>query len=364
MMGSDCERCHSETTWKGLAFDHNKTAYRLLGRHNNARCVLCHPDDKYKETPRLCNTCHKKDDRHKGGLGTKCEDCHVEKGWEVAQFDHDRKSTYPLLNKHSQVKCTSCHLDGKFKGTSRLCNTCHRKDDKHKGIFGIKCEDCHNEKKWSETQFDHDTKSVYPLLPKHNQIKCAGCHKDDWVKGKLKTACISCHQRDDKHTTTAGFGTKCETCHIERDWKEIVFDHDRKTRKLLQGKHKQAKCVSCHKSGRLLDKMPMLCVDCHEKNDMHKGKFGPMCGTCHNERNWKETYFDHTDQTGYQLVGKHLGPKCVDCHKVRIYEDEQFRKDCIYCHAKRDVHNGKEGKKCESCHNEMNWKPIAKTNEK
>ncbi len=356
MMGSDCERCHTEKNWKDLAFNHSKTAYKLLGRHAEAKCIKCHLDDKYKETPKTCNACHKQVDQHKGSLGTRCDDCHIERSWKETLFDHDRKSTYPLLFKHKQAKCTGCHAGDKYKNTTRLCNSCHQKDDVHKGIFGTKCETCHTEINWTESSFDHDRESTYPLLFKHKRIKCAGCHKGDWVKGKLKTDCLSCHRKDDKHKNI--FGPKCASCHIERDWKEIVFDHDKQTRKSLQGKHKQAKCADCHKSGRLNDKLPTLCMDCHEKNDKHKGTFGPMCDTCHSEKNWKETYFDHTDQTGYQLVGKHLGPKCVDCHKVRIYEDEHFRKDCIYCHTKQDVHKGKEGKTCETCHNEMNWKQI------
>ena len=358
MMGSDCERCHSEKTWKKLAFDHNNTAYKLLGRHNEVRCIKCHLDDKYRETPKQCNICHKKDDKHKGHLGTSCEDCHTERSWKEAQFDHDRKSTYSLLFKHRQVKCASCHLGERYKGTPLLCKSCHKKDDRHKGIFGTKCDDCHAEKDWKETQFDHDRNNAYPLRLKHKQVKCESCHKADWTRGKLKTACISCHQKDDKHQNI--FGSKCETCHAEKDWKEIVFDHDKQTRKPLLGKHKQVKCSDCHKSGRLNDKLQAnLCFDCHEKDDKHKTAFGPMCDTCHVEQNWKEILpYDHYEATDYRLTGKHVGPKCVDCHKRRIYEDEKFRADCDYCHTKDDVHKGKEGKQCETCHTAVGWKDI------
>jgi len=360
MMGSDCERCHSERSWKTVFFDHNKTAYKLLGRHSDAKCVLCHLDDKYKETPKLCNACHKKDDKHKAIFGSKCETCHVEKNWKETLFDHDQKTTYPLLFKHKQIKCASCHKDDWIKGKLKVaCISCHQKDDKHKGIFGSQCETCHAEKDWKENLFDHDKKTTYPLLFKHKQVKCASCHKDNAAQGKLKITCISCHQKDDKHKDI--FGPKCEICHIERDWKEISFDHDKQTNTPLLGKHKQAKCAGCHISGRLTDKLvTTLCVNCHEKDDAHKGTFGPICDTCHVERSWKETYFDHYKETDYQLLGKHIGLKCVACHKRRIYEDETFRSDCYYCHSKEDVHKGKDGKECELCHNETLWKQIIK----
>jgi hypothetical protein len=357
MMGTDCERCHNEKSWKKLAFDHDKTAYKLLGRHGEAKCYKCHLDDNYKDTPKQCNTCHKKDDAHKSIFGTQCGDCHAERGWKTTQFDHDNKTPYPLLFSHKQIKCAACHKDDWSKGKLKnACISCHQKDDKHRASFGTKCDDCHTEKNWKESLFDHDRKTPYPLLARHQQVKCTACHKVDWVKGKLKTACVSCHLKDDKHKDS--LGQKCETCHLEKGWKEINFDHDKQTKAPLLGKHKQAKCSGCHKSGHYADKMPTLCLDCHQKDDMHKGKFGPMCETCHSEKTWKETFFDHYVETGYRLLGKHVGPKCVACHKVRIYEDEHFRKDCIYCHAKNDVHKGKEGKVCEKCHTEELWKKI------
>ena len=67
------------------------------------------------------------------------------------------------------------------------CVSCHQKDDKHKATFGTRCDDCHAEKNWKETLFDHDKKTPYPLLARHRQVKCAACHREDWVKGKLKT---------------------------------------------------------------------------------------------------------------------------------------------------------------------------------
>jgi hypothetical protein len=364
MMGADCERCHSVKTWKKVVFDHDKTAYKLQGKHREADCVKCHKDDRYKETPKLCNSCHKKDDTHKGIFGNRCDDCHLQKNWKDTLFDHDRKSTYPLLFKHKLVKCASCHKDDWVKGKLKTaCISCHQKDDRHKGNFGTKCETCHVEKDWKEILFDHNKNSTYPLLFKHKQVKCASCHKEDWVKGKLKTACISCHQKDDRHK--GSFGTKCEICHIEKDWKEIVFDHEKQAKSPLLGKHKQAKCTGCHKSGRLADKVPALCLDCHEKDDIHKNKYGPMCDTCHIEKNWQETFFDHVAESGYRIVGKHVGLKCWNCHKTRIYEDETFRKECYFCHAKNDVHKGKQGKVCESCHTEMiSWKQIIGKNPK
>jgi len=358
----ECKECHTEHKGRDAhiaefdtsKFDHAETDYILKGKHLDpkVKCKDCHPSGKkYRDAPVICNGCHKKDDKHKGGLGTDCAKCHVEKDWKTTNFDHD-KTDYKLLGKHKDVKCLACHINNKYKDTPKLCDSCHKKDDKHKGAFGPKCETCHDEKSWKEILFDHDKKTKYPLLFKHKEIKCNACHKGDLYKEKLKMTCDACHTKDDKHK--GAFGPKCETCHIEKSWKDILFDHDKKTKYPLLFKHKEIKCNACHKGDLYKEKLKMTCDACHTKDDKHKGAFGPKCETCHIEKTWKDITFDHDKKTKYPLLFKHKDVKCVDCHKGDLYKDK-LKSDCYTCHEKDDKHKGQEGKKCESCHNEEKW---------
>jgi hypothetical protein len=362
----ECKECHPDhkgrdaiiVTLDKDAFDHNQTDYALKGKHTDpkVKCDSCHKKGKkYSEAPNTCNECHKKDDKHKGNFGPKCESCHIEKDWKEIQFDHAKRTKYPLLGKHKTAKCNACHKGDLFKDKLKTnCNSCHEKDDKHKGHFGAKCETCHVEQDWKEILFDHDKKTKYPLVGKHKDAKCSGCHKGDLYKDKIKsTACNSCHQKDDKHK--GSFGPKCESCHVERDWKEVLFDHDKKTKYPLLGKHKQAKCSGCHKGDIYKDKITdKSCNACHQKDDKHKSNFGPKCETCHVERDWKEVLFNHDKDTKYPLVAKHKDAKCVGCHKGNLYQDK-LQTNCFFCHEKDDKHKGQEGKKCESCHAEVSW---------
>ncbi len=368
--GKECKECHTDHKGRNAKiaefnhgkFDHLLTDYPLKGAHQNekVKCADCHrAAKKYSEAPVICNECHKKDDKHKGNFGAKCESCHVEKSWKEILFDHDKKTKYPLLGKHKEAKCASCHKGDLFKDKLKsTCISCHRKDDDkaHKGNFGAKCESCHVEKSWKEILFDHDKKTKYPLLGKHKDAKCVSCHKGDLYKDKLKSTCISCHKKDDDKAHKGNFGAKCESCHLEKDWKEILFDHDKKTKYPLLGKHKDAKCVSCHKGDLYKDKLQVTCVSCHKKEDdkAHKGNFGVKCESCHIEKDWKDIPFDHDKQTKYLLLGKHKTAKCVSCHKGDLYKDK-LPSSCILCHEKDDKHKGQEGKKCESCHSEQSW---------
>ncbi len=357
-LGPLCEDCHKETKWTDATFDHDKTKFPLKGKHIKTECKECHPKQKFKGVPLDCYGCHKKDDKHKGSLGTKCETCHIEKDWKTAKFDHDKETKFPLKGKHAEIKCDACHKDDPTYKKLKLgltCIECHKKDDKHKGRYGEKCGTCHNEKDWKTILFDHDRDTKYALKDAHKKVKCDSCHKGDLYKDKLKDTCISCHKKDDKHK--GRYGEKCESCHNEKDWKTVAFDHERETKYALKGKHSSTKCDDCHKAP--LYSKPALkteCIACHKKDDKHKGRYSDKCENCHNEKEWKTSTFDHLRETKYALKGKHDKIKCDACHKSVMYTKPALKTECIACHKKDDKHEGQEGDKCEKCHNEKDWK--------
>ena len=357
-LGQDCAKCHVDKDWKTTEFDHNKTNFKLLGKHIDVKCIKCHIDNKFKDTPKTCVACHKKDDEkaHRGKLGTDCAKCHSEKDWKTTKFDHS-KTKFPLLGKHEEVKCDKCHIDKKYKDTPKLCNACHKKDDDkaHKGRFGPKCETCHTERDWKEILFEHDKKTKFPLLGKHRApLKCVSCHKGDLYKDKLLMTCVSCHKKDDDKAHKGNFGSKCETCHVENEWKEIKFDHAKQTKYPLLGKHAKAKCASCHKGDLYKDKLKMDCFSCHEKDDKHKGQEGKKCETCHVEEAWtKADKFNHQRMSVFPLLGRHALVTCKKCHAAPTFKDAS--KECIGCHEKDDTHKRKLGTECQTCHSTRSW---------
>ena len=355
-----CKECHTDHKGRDarvskldtVNFDHDTTGYILKGAHTNSKvlCKDCHsPLKKYRDAPTKCNGCHEKADKHKGSLGPECQNCHEEKDWKTTHFDHS-KTKFDLQGKHKEVKCVKCHINDKYKDTPKLCYDCHKKDDNgekgHKGKFGPKCETCHNDTSWKEHVFDHDKKTKYPLLGKHKEIKCTACHKGDLYKDKLKKECVACHKKDDDGP--GNFGPKCETCHNDVKWKEITFDHDKKTKYPLLGKHRETKCVSCHKGDLYKDKLKSDCFSCHEKDDKHKGEEGKKCESCHHEQSWTKVIFDHRISK-FQLTGKHMLVECKKCHVTVVFK--QAKSDCWSCHEKQDIHKRTLGTLCETCHN-------------
>jgi hypothetical protein len=371
-LGDQCEKCHGESKWKDVTFDHEKTKFHLVGgKHADVECTKCHTDNRFKDTPLDCNSCHKKDDQakgHKGRYGSKCETCHTDKGWKELHFDHNTDTHFDLRGKHRSTKCDSCHLPEKGllyqQKLSGKCIACHRDDDQtkgHKGSLGEKCDTCHNETSWKgSTKFDHD-KTQFPLLGKHDDTKCEACHiggvSGPNAKLKMEKTCVSCHRKDDQEKGHKGrYGDKCETCHQETGWKKTKFDHDRDTKYLLAGKHRETKCDACHrpeKGAIYQQKLASTCVSCHKADDKHKGQLGDKCESCHRETSWKVDKFDH-NKSHFPLTGGHVQVECKKCHTTTAFHDAP--KTCNGCHSKDDVHKRRFGTTCETCHSTRTWK--------
>lgn len=349
--GKDCAKCHAVTDWKKGAFDHSTTDFALRGKHALARCNACHarPAGEVK-LGSDCVSCHRKDDAHKGAMGASCGNCHTENGWKETKFDHS-KTRFPLLGKHASAECSRCHRQPNvFRGAPTDCVACHKADDAHAGSLGNDCKDCHQSRAWKPSVgFDH-ARTRFPLIGKHRETACLGCHSSPkHFRGTL-TACNDCHKKDDPHKGRNG--NECQSCHNTSVWKQISFDHDKATRFPLTGGHRPLTCKSCHKNDAQREKLEMTCVSCHAKKDPHGGKLGTDCARCHVADDWKKVVVDH-NRTAFPLIGKHRLAACEGCHTDKLYQGAP--KACFACHKKDDTHAGKMGQQCERCHNARDW---------
>ncbi len=355
-LGNDCAGCHNERSWAKAKFDHDKTDFPLKGKHRGTSCEGCHPNERYKDTPKDCITCHRINDVHNGRYGKKCGDCHTAKKWRDIIFSHNKDTKYRLEGRHVKVSCDSCHT-GKLYGVKlgTECYSCHKHDDYHKGQYGKKCRTCHGFNDWDKAIFNHDKKSDFPLRGKHKDVECRGCHKGDVFKEELGTDCYSCHRMDDKHKGQEG--KQCERCHNENSWgHKVVFDHDL-TRFPLIGQHAITPCEECHLSASFKS-APLDCKSCHRADDTHKQRLGNECELCHNPNGWKLWRFDHNRQTDYKLDGKHEGLDCHACHKDPVTKRIRLSTACSFCHQDDDIHGGRFGQRCERCHMTESFKNI------
>ncbi len=408
----ECVSCHSEHHGRNFKiinfnpdkFDHNKTGFKLEGKHSQIKCADCHQtkfianalfrkrSGTYIGLSTDCVSCH--EDVHQNTLGKDCASCHNTTKFKPASlFDHN-KAKFKLTGTHTKVECIKCHAKverngkafQKFVGLQfQNCTPCH--EDVHKGQFGKNCVKCHTEitfKTLVRNSFDH-SKTKYPLEGAHVNVACADCHGKDLMSKPKFAKCVDCHK--DEHFgefTVNKVLRDCKECHSVESFKLTGFtieDHN-KIKFHLTGAHLAVPCQGCHYKENVKQwhfrKIGINCIDCHE--NVHGSeitdKFMPNndCTKCHSTDNWQKISFDH-DKTKFKLTGKHEVTSCKDCHEEKseagkiTFRFVSLKTDCVTCH--HDVHFGqfdleKTGNEpvCEKCHEFNDWKPARFDHEK
>jgi hypothetical protein len=150
--GTSCERCHSTKTFKDTRAQHDVGDFSLTGAHDQLECAKCHPKgEKLRGSGNLCITCHRKDDIHKNSLSPRCGDCHTQRAFAPARFDHMTVGC-GLVGMHATLPCADCHRGGNYGAVSPVCVSCHRSDAQkvrnpdHRSLF--ECGSCHNPSAW------------------------------------------------------------------------------------------------------------------------------------------------------------------------------------------------------------------------
>ena len=211
-LGSDCAACHRATRWDDVTFDHNKSAFPLVGSHQQVACSACHAGGHYRGTPTSCVGCHQADDKHGGQYGTDCAACHRVTQWSDATFDHNR-SRFPLTGAHRSTACSQCHGGGTFQGTPRACVNCHAEPGVHAGRFGTSCADCHSTSAWLPAGYNGP--HSFPMNHGGAGSSCSTCHPSSLTS----FTCTNCHEHSesrmqDKHKEISGFSMgSCLNCH-------------------------------------------------------------------------------------------------------------------------------------------------------
>lgn len=336
-----------------------------------AQCEKCHSNFDKSAMPMLCLDCHdaiREDRTSKTGFHGQsplasvkpCQTCHTDHlgrdadiiAMQIDTFSHDW-TRFPLEGKHSTLACTNCHQDGKkFREADQQCVSCHQDDDFHKGALGKQCDSCHQPHSWqSRLPFDHST-THFPLLGSHKEVACSGCHAGQKFQFE-ETSCVSCHKAADVHAGKNG--KQCDTCHSVDGWDKRIFNHSTTDFPLVH-KHADLPCRACHTNGVVEKNTSMTCHSCHANHDVHLGRNGKQCDSCHSPLEWKRVNFDHAQKTGFPLMGHHKTLACTNCHVGAL--TDPLPRDCASCHAADDIHKNSDMKMCATCHVPDNWKII------
>ena len=311
---------------------------------------------------------------------------------------------FPLSGQHIKVDCESCHVNGVFKGTPKVCGSCHNgrlatgKNSTHIASSNA-CDYCHTTFTWDKAAVDHsqvkgDCRSCHQLpighLPTTRQ--CNECHGTiSWTHAffdhsNIIAGCINCHSND-KKSGHVGTTADCGFCHGTHAWKGARFNHVTISQP----------CSSCHNGqtkniGVLIPFKPPDHIDTTDE-----------CGACHSTQAWKPAT-GGTSATGASVVGAtalaapsngtpspnppsasvdhntvasgtcnrcHIGDKppghlatprsCDACHNTHTWAGAKFDHNkssgqCMSCHANdKPIGHLRTNAQCSECHNTQTW---------
>ncbi|MBN1971390.1 MAG: hypothetical protein JXR48_13580 [Candidatus Delongbacteria bacterium] len=263
--------------------------------------------------------------------------------------------------------CSLCHTSEKTLSED-LCLACHKvlkkRIDENKGYHKDKKEDCfkchsdhhgidYDSRNLNIGSFNHD-ETGYKLTGNHIRVNCNNCHtKSDSTYMVESTNCHTCHES--KHDKE--FDNDCERCHNTNSFKKMndSFKHDKFD---ILGSHTKLTCLKCHSEYKFKTEKKN-CIDCHGKDEPHKGKLGNKCEACHSvfdKTFFQPEIFNH-DTTGFKLVDVHRTLSCNTCHETREYKLD--KKTCSSCHESnhQNVFDTKD-KDCQLCHKETSFKDL------
>ncbi len=264
-------------------------------------------------------------------------------------------------------KCVACHTDveAQWLDSTTLHGTLRQNNP------DLACRDCHPDHRGPDSPLVDLTKASFPhttfgfLLSGHllksdgSPFSCNDCHGKVY-SGFDQNTCTTCHYQIDA-SFVAGhvldFGIDCMACHDGADSYGKNFNHNKVTFHLT-GEHAQVQCAKCHINTRSLADLkstPQDCASCHAGKDVHQGRLGSDCGSCHNPEGWTPATYDH-NLSVFKLTGLHSKVACVDCHINHVLQGTPT--DCNSCHAPKDVHQGRLGTDCGSCHTTDGWTPA------
>lgn len=377
----DCLTCHTSSGWRPSIFQHSKTNFQLTGAHLSVDCASCHTNNRFAGLPADCFSCHRNDylqtkspNHSTAQFSRDCLSCHTMNGWTPSTFNHS-KTDFVLVGAHTTTECSSCHKNGKFRGTPVDCYSCHQvqyvktvNPNHTSAQFNHDCSTCHTSVSWIPSTFDH-TKTNFQLLGAHKTAECSSCHSNGQFKG-LPMECYPCHQTQFTKTTTPNhvtgqFSQQCLDCHTLTAWKPSTFDHN-KTNFKLTGAHLTVECSRCHAGGKYTG-TSTDCYACHQQdynssvNPAHATAHYPTtCMTCHTTTAWRPSTFDHTPFFPIGTGSKHRPGRWTTCQDCHTNSSNFGVFSCITCHEHNktsmdDKHKGRAGyvyesSACYRCH--------------
>jgi hypothetical protein len=201
-LANNCAACH--TSNKGVEAQN---------------CIVCHADNKsllqrqptaFHADIAACASCHLE---HQGSVSRTTKMDHVAlariglRQAQSASAAHvQQRDALVAWRQQSETAVFAPHLQ---REESLLnCAICHQTKDRHVGLFGTDCAQCHATLKWTITEYRH---------PSRVSQSCAQCHQAPPSHYMMHFEMVSMKVAGQEHTKV----DQCFQCHQTTSWNDI-----------------------------------------------------------------------------------------------------------------------------------------------
>ena len=210
ILGEKCESCHTPIA----GVDRNK----CVACHANNEALVQRQPTAFHAVVTECTTCHRE---HQGVTADLRAMNHAEFA-RIALRDVSRQSDASAFAAHVR----SSWLDGGHTSSESNAHTlesllncagCHGTVDKHQGLFGATCSDCHASDRWTIQRFRH---------PSASSTDCNECHQAPPSHYMMHFEMVSkkvARQEDERVSACCGVAQveQCYRCHQTTSWNDI-----------------------------------------------------------------------------------------------------------------------------------------------
>ena len=218
-------------TWQSVA---SPGALSAAHAHLEDNCAACHTPVKGVKAAN-CIVCHanntsllqRQPTSFHAGVSS-CRNCHPEhlgRDFRPTGMDHealvkiglrqfageDEQSENSAVRRqltHWLEQGTPPHRHISASEAVLHCATCHANDDRHFGLFGRDCAQCHATDRWTIAEFQH---------PSANSRDCAQCHQAPPSHYMMHFSMISARVAGKPHAEVE----QCFECHQTTSWNDI-----------------------------------------------------------------------------------------------------------------------------------------------
>lgn len=159
-----------------------------------------------------CRQCHVP---WRGAGDDKCVECHTFESGSAAvrtkklRFHEEKKNCMHCHTLHVGSSGSGSKMDHTLLSGKLTCSQCHF--DKHDGLFGQECRQCHSIRTWKVSGYRHPPEDD-PFCYRCHKAPSSHCEPDSWERLKGEAGVAPSSERD------------CSTCHTVLDWKRLKRD--------------------------------------------------------------------------------------------------------------------------------------------